>query len=592
MGMLFMHTYQQFYKEKRIIVCLGMIVMLLLSGATLTMAQEQNASSPPLHPLRFVDPVEQGNLYDFWVVEGGWQISDETTHEGAGTWSVNPDGPYAPNQQSTLTLNGVFDLRTTASPKATWWDRYDIGGGDSARIEARVHGTSAWQPVAVYSENTRAVWTEHVVSLAAFKGQMIEWRFVLTANSDASTGQGWWIDDIDFVDWADARDTNPPFTIITCANLQEGSIAASPVTCTLVATDMEGPIQSLSVSVDGTVMPSILSPVGELPWTATTILPSITSLGAHQIEYYSIDASGNHEAAKTLHLTLVEPTATPSPTQTATATATPTATHTLAPGVTATATLTPSATWTLEPGVMPSDTPSPTITLTPSETPTATLTPTFTETLTATGTPVSDESHVEQDASLPTETSTATNTLESGVTPSETPSPTSTLTPSETPIPTATNTLEPGVTPSETPSPTSTLTPSETPTATSTSTYTPTWIPTYTATATPTPSPTPTLTATSTWTPTYTPTFTPTSTWTPTYTSTPAPTVNDLRALVLQCVIANGRRIELLNHIDNGQWDLFIGKANSLSPDAIGDTCPSDTRIRMALWASYLRDNS
>lgn len=209
------------------------------------------------------------------------------------------------------------------------------------------------------------------------------------------------------------------------------------------------------------------------------------------------------------------------------------------------------------------------------------------------------ESNLTPETPIPTLTGTPTPTA----TPTSTPTATTTFTPSPTFIilptlqatstSTATSTGTATKTPTPTRRPTHTPSPSHTPTPTSTATST------VTETASPSATATETLTVTPSDTPTDTPTFTPTPTDTPTITSTPTPaySVDDLVNLVVNCVLEpEGRPTELVNHIQNGQWDLFIEKVNNLSPGAIDPLCLNGMTIDefkayLISIAIYLRDN-
>ena len=71
--------------------------------------------------------------------------------------------------------------------------------------------------------------------------------------------------------------------------------------------------------------------------------------------------------------------------------------------------------------------------------------------------------------------------------------------------------------------------------------------------------------------------------------STPAPTVADLTILVQTCISNKGQQTSLLNHIDNGQWDLLIGKLNTLTTNNISAACANTVQQDMREIAIYLQ---
>jgi hypothetical protein len=67
---------------------------------------------------------------------------------------------------------------------------------------------------------------------------------------------------------------------------------------------------------------------------------------------------------------------------------------------------------------------------------------------------------------------------------------------------------------------------------------------------------------------------------------------------VATCILdPEGRPTDLINHVQNEQWDLFIQKVNTLTPGAVEPTCldgmtVDEFKAYLISIAVYLRDNT
>ena len=149
-------------------------------------------------------PVEfpyQDDLNDLssWIPEGSWGILTGGGREGGQALASNPDGDYAPNE-NTSALTAI-DLSGSDWPVLRFHERFDFGTGDRGYLEVSTTGTS-WS--AIYSvSGEQDSWQLTEIDLSPYKsGENLRIRFRLQANFDASVGDGWLIDSVEIAEHA------------------------------------------------------------------------------------------------------------------------------------------------------------------------------------------------------------------------------------------------------------------------------------------------------------------------------------------------------------------------------------------------------
>jgi len=132
-----------------------------------------------------------------WSVSGAWARTDvEMAHSGDWAFSDSPGVPYAAGTVAALSL-----VQPLALPPAPWiqlqfWQRLDLGAGDSAQVQISTNGAD-WITIAAETATRNLAWTVRTVRLDGYAGQLLWLRFVLSADEDlATTGDGWWLDDV------------------------------------------------------------------------------------------------------------------------------------------------------------------------------------------------------------------------------------------------------------------------------------------------------------------------------------------------------------------------------------------------------------
>lgn len=180
--------------------------------------------------LDWCDDMEGGGAN--WTADGTWSLvsgpdynpeqSIEHTvmpHAGTMYWSDSPQANYQHNTNSSLTLKSKIDLTSATTPYLVFWHMWDLLDSDDLYVEVSLDGGDSWEltPLWHYDYGHKPPgygdslidkegykhnfsWTREPVSLEAYVGQMIMVRFRLDAQSGTSTDDGWWLDDVCFVE--------------------------------------------------------------------------------------------------------------------------------------------------------------------------------------------------------------------------------------------------------------------------------------------------------------------------------------------------------------------------------------------------------
>ncbi|MCZ7547127.1 MAG: immune inhibitor A [Anaerolineae bacterium] len=136
-----------------------------------------------------------------WIAGGSWAISSEQVHRGNAAWSDSPGANYQHGTNSSLMLNGEVDLSGTIRPEMRFWNRWHLRPYDHAYVEIATESNN-WTVVLDHYNNANLAWTRESIDLTPYIGERIRLRFRLDATNNSSTGDGWWIDDIEITEAA------------------------------------------------------------------------------------------------------------------------------------------------------------------------------------------------------------------------------------------------------------------------------------------------------------------------------------------------------------------------------------------------------
>ena len=129
-----------------------------------------------------------------WTPSGAWRSDVQGAYRGAGwfaesTWR---------NQVSTLTHDTMVDLRLALNPTLSFWQKAVLSAGDAVAVDVSLDGGMSWmaldQQVGLSTE-----WTQRLLDLAAYRGQVIRLRFRLDTLGELPEGAttvGVWIDEL------------------------------------------------------------------------------------------------------------------------------------------------------------------------------------------------------------------------------------------------------------------------------------------------------------------------------------------------------------------------------------------------------------
>ncbi len=129
----------------------------------------------------------------WWAWDGTWGLTTGFAHSGNHAWNESPTGDYPSNADWSLYLG--INLSAASLPVLSFYEYTSLGSGDVGRIEVSTdHGTS-W--TRIYETRDIQGWHRVRIDLTPYAPQSeVLLRFHFTSNNDASTGNGWFIDDI------------------------------------------------------------------------------------------------------------------------------------------------------------------------------------------------------------------------------------------------------------------------------------------------------------------------------------------------------------------------------------------------------------
>ncbi|MBN1287928.1 MAG: immune inhibitor A [Anaerolineae bacterium] len=151
---------------------------------------------------------------DKWQADGTWTLGNEappaapTCHSGDNCWSDSPHTSYQHGTNAAITLQAKIDLSGTTNPVLFYWQATSLRAGDSGIVEVSTDNGNTWKRAdtshSTYKmfEVTNLAWTRNQISLSSYIGQRVMLRFRLEAIDNTQTGDGWWIDDLQILDYS------------------------------------------------------------------------------------------------------------------------------------------------------------------------------------------------------------------------------------------------------------------------------------------------------------------------------------------------------------------------------------------------------
>ena len=149
-----------------------------------------------------------------------WGVVTDQYHSAPYSFNDSPGQHFAPNSDNSLYL--LVDLQGAHMPVLSFWERHQMDNhrnGDHAYVQVSTDYGLTWQTL--YSIQGYSEWHNVKIDLSQLRGAVVLIRFRMKANSDATTGDGWWIDDIS-INETDVASPSTPFY----DNVEDSSIRA------------------------------------------------------------------------------------------------------------------------------------------------------------------------------------------------------------------------------------------------------------------------------------------------------------------------------------------------------------------------------
>ncbi|MCP4000570.1 MAG: PKD domain-containing protein [Gammaproteobacteria bacterium] len=142
----------------------------------------------------FSDDVESGA--GDWSADPPWALDTGDSHSGTTSWTDSPGGNYAPSVDAAL-ISKTFDFSAAEWVELEFWHRYDTEYYyDYCYVEISTNNGVSWTQLTTY-RGTQAAWQKVTLDLASYVGfDQVKIRFRLSVDADATTGDGWFVDDI------------------------------------------------------------------------------------------------------------------------------------------------------------------------------------------------------------------------------------------------------------------------------------------------------------------------------------------------------------------------------------------------------------
>ena len=145
-----------------------------------------------------------------WEPGGYWAASHDDFCSDSTAWTDSPRDDYVHGYETCLTMMENVDLSNAVDPVMNFWNHYDLGGGDYAYVDVSTDFGETWEPAFNHYNSTQLGWVMHSVDLRPYIGAKdVKVRFRLDARDNGSTGDGWFVDDVEIKDKA----SDPPLVV-------------------------------------------------------------------------------------------------------------------------------------------------------------------------------------------------------------------------------------------------------------------------------------------------------------------------------------------------------------------------------------------
>lgn len=137
---------------------------------------------------------------------GLWQIGRPTSgpgsaHGGSNVAATNLSGNYPANISARLESPAflVGDPGANRLITLRFWQWHQFGNGDQGSLGISVRDGEVWSDwvPALTVTGSSGGWQQRVLDLGSYRGKTVKLGFLLTADSDGSTGPGWYFDDLE-----------------------------------------------------------------------------------------------------------------------------------------------------------------------------------------------------------------------------------------------------------------------------------------------------------------------------------------------------------------------------------------------------------
>ena len=128
-----------------------------------------------------------------WLAESAWRFESQ---DNLGDMGWFADSTLR-GLSSTLTFGTLIDLGSAERPVLSFWQQMALDAVDTVAVEVSLDGVT-WAAVDVQTGMVLD-WSERLIDLAAYRGQIIGLRFRLdtfAALPEGAASSGWWLDDL------------------------------------------------------------------------------------------------------------------------------------------------------------------------------------------------------------------------------------------------------------------------------------------------------------------------------------------------------------------------------------------------------------
>jgi len=135
-------------------------------------------------------------LWQTGGINNHWSITSVDSYQRIFSLTDSPPGGYENNTDSWAGIKETFDLIDVENPQLSFWHRYQFWSGDSGFVEINTDGGKSWERLSPAFVDSQREWTQANFSLDSYTGHTnVKFRFHLISD-DTSTGDGWYIDDV------------------------------------------------------------------------------------------------------------------------------------------------------------------------------------------------------------------------------------------------------------------------------------------------------------------------------------------------------------------------------------------------------------